>query len=128
MSRKIDWLDYMDMSLVDEPQCPKHVIDPLIGFDYISRTKNMFRNGNGCVNQKQLEKIGSGQSGIVYDTMCDDKSGFVTKIINVPRNIQQLYNELYLQQIASSHGLAPKIIECSISDDGKKSINHYGKS
>lgn len=121
--RKVgEWLDFMDWSIQDEPLCSGYSIDPLIGFDFISPNKKIFRKGTGCIRNNQLELIGSGQSGKVYDTLCNGKRGFVTKIIDIPRQIESLYNELYMQQIANKYGLAPRIIECLITDDNKAII------
>lgn len=83
-----------------------------------SRANLIFMNGKGCGNYERKNAIGRGAFGHVYRSCCGKVCKYTTKYVKFTGKYSKsdFFREVMYQQVAARHGLAPKIIECYVTD------------
>lgn len=120
-STAYEWMDHGDgwtrLTIPD----PSAILNPRLGFDtvtYDSKTRReKFTKSGGCINKKKGRKFAEGKQGKVFEVTCAEKGGnkkYVMKVMHMFNGPIQIYDIIYMQQIAAQAGLAPKIIEAGI--------------
>lgn len=82
------------------------------------RARELFQNGKGCIGRRTRGLIGRGMCGVALETTCGRDDRFVTKIIKLGPcySLEKFYREVWAQNMASSVGVAPRIVESYVTD------------
>lgn len=82
------------------------------------RAREVFQNGQGCVGRRTRGLIGRGMCGVALETTCGNDDQYVTKTIKLGQcySVEKFYREVWAQNMASTVGVAPKIVESYVTD------------